>query len=181
MRPDVREMLARLWQPFPARFVKQPAPGKHGSYVPHDIVNQRALAIVGPHSFEVVQVVKGWTDSVVTNKGKPNERTFEAREAVVGVIARLTVHFPSGDVSVAEAGDAEGAAAQSDGQNLKEAASDAYKRCWMRLGLGLHLWSQDDYELPKMLDHFQPEEPPELEEPRLPVEYTADDPQRPFA
>jgi hypothetical protein len=155
-RPRLKS-LTLLAVPFPSRFVKQPPPGKHGTYVPHDIVNQRALAIVGPHSFEVTQVIHGWTDEAVTNRGKSNERTWPGREAVIGVVAKLTVHFEDGDVSIAEAGDAEGAAAQSDGQNLKEATSDAYKRCWMRLGLGLHLWSQDDYELPQMLAHYEKE------------------------
>jgi Rad52/22 family double-strand break repair protein len=157
MNPEVREILARLVQPFPSRFVKQPPQGKHGSYVPHDIVNQRALAIVGPHGWRVVETIRGWTDEVVVNRGKPNEKVYAARDdAVVGVLGELTINLPEGVVIIQEPGDAEGAAAQSDGQNAKEAASDAYKRCWMRTGLGLHLWSQGDYELPKMLDHYQP-------------------------
>jgi hypothetical protein len=30
---------------------------------------------------------------------------------------------------------------------MKDAMSDAFKRCAMRCGLGLHLWSQGDYYL----------------------------------
>lgn len=170
MNSEVREILARLVQPFPSRFVKSPPQGKHGSYVPHDIVNQRALAIVGPHGWRVVEVIRGWTDEVVVNKGKPNERVYPASgNAVVGVLGELTVTIGDRVVIVQEPGDVEGAAAQSDGQNCKEAASDAYKRCWMRLGLGLHLWSQDDYELPAMLDHYQPVEPSVTGQERLAV------------
>src|SRR5690606_18331783 len=92
---------------------------------------------------------------------------------------------------VVEVGDVEGAAAQDDGANLKEASSDAFKRCWMRLGLGLHLWSGDDYFLDKQLDAnaykdnrqviktgtgavtiYEPDDP---ERP-----FEEDDPQRPF-
>jgi hypothetical protein len=156
MNQATREIVTRLATKFPDRFIKAPPQGKHGTYVPHDIVNQRALAIVGPHSYEIAQVVRGWTDEVVVNRAKPNERTYPAREAVVAVLGRLTVTVDGRDVVIQEAGDAEGAAAQSDGQNLKEASSDAYKRCWMRLGLGLHLWSGQDYELPQMLDYYQP-------------------------
>lgn len=130
--------LAALTQPFPSRFVKQPPQGKHGSYVPHDIVNQRALAIVGPHSFEVV--------SLIADAGK-----------VVGVLGRLTVEVDGRTVVITEVGDEEFPDQGNSASNAKKAASDAYKRCWMRLGLGLHLWSGSDYELPAMLEHYSKE------------------------
>lgn len=149
--------LEALATPIAGRFIKSPPAGKHGSYVPHDVITQKALAIVGPHSWEIVEVIRGWSDEVIVNRGKNNERTYPAREAVVGVLGRLTVVVDSREVSIQEPGDAEGAAAQSDGQNAKEAASDAYKRCWMRLGLGLHLWSGPDYELPAMIEFYRNE------------------------
>jgi hypothetical protein len=39
-----------------------------------------------------------------------------------------------------------------DGERLKHAASDALKRCAMRLGLGLHIWAQGSYFLDKALE-----------------------------
>jgi len=144
--------LRDLAEPFPAALVKKPPAGKFGSYVSHSTVNERALSIVGPFSFGVVEVIRGPAQEVTVHKGKPNEHTYPVREAVVGCLATLTVDIDGRTVSITEVGDVEGAAAQEDGANLKEAASDAFKRCWMRTGLGLHLWSQGDYFLPKQLD-----------------------------
>jgi hypothetical protein len=41
---------------------------------------------------------------------------------------------------------------------LKNAASDAIKRCAMRLGVGLSLWSQENYYLDKALAKRMPQE-----------------------
>jgi len=144
--------LRELATPFRGSLVKAPPQGKYGDYVSHSTVNERALSVVGPHSFEVVELIRGHAEEVVVNKGKPHEKVYPAREAVVGCLARLTVSVDGRTESVVEVGDVEGAAAQTDGANAKEASSDAYKRCWMRLGLGLHLWSQGDYFLDKQLD-----------------------------
>jgi hypothetical protein len=145
--------LRQLAEPFPAKLVKKPPQGKYGSYVSHSTVNERALSIVGPFSFNVVDVIRGFCAPVTQNKGKDNEHTFPSRpDAVVGCLGQLTVEIDGREVTVTEVGDVEGAAAQEDGANLKEASSDAFKRCWMRLGLGLHLWSQDDYFLAAQLD-----------------------------
>lgn len=145
------KQLRELAEPFKGRWVKRAPQGKYGDYVSHSTVNERLLQVVGPFTFEVTDLIRGWTDEVVLKKGKPDERVFPAREAVVGCIARLEVEIDGRVVSVSEVGDVEGAAAQSDGANAKEASSDAFKRCAMRLGLGLHLWSQDDYFLSKVL------------------------------
>lgn len=145
--------LRQLAEPFPKKLVKSPPAGKYGSYVSHSTVNERALSIVGPFSFDVVEVIRGWCAPVTQNKGKSNEHKFPSRaDAVVGCLGRLSVEIDGRLVSVTEVGDVEGAAAQEDGANLKEASSDAFKRCWMRLGLGLHLWSQGDYFLASQLD-----------------------------
>jgi hypothetical protein len=144
--------LRELATPFPPSLVHKAPQGKYGDYVPHSSVVERALSIVGPYSFEIVELIRGWTPEVVTKRGKPDEKVWPAREAVVGCLARLTVEIDGRTVTVVEVGDVEGAAAQEDGANAKEASSDALKRCWMRLGLGLHLWSQDSYFLDKQLD-----------------------------
>lgn len=144
--------LRELAEPFKGPLVKAPPAGKFGSYVSHSTVNERALSVVGPFSFDIIEVVRGWTDEVYVKKGKPDERYYPSREAIIGCLARLTVEVDGKTITITEAGDVEGAASQSDGANLKEASSDAFKRCWMRTGLGLHLWSQDDYFLTKQLD-----------------------------
>lgn len=155
MTPETRTILARLATRFPDRFVKDAPQGKHGEYVPHDIVNQRALAIVGPHSFEVTELIRGMVDRWVDKK--TGEVRREARpDGVTGVLARLTVTIGDQIHTVVEVGTEDNPQMGSDAENAKKATSDAYKRCWMRLGLGLHLWSQEDYELPQMLDHYQP-------------------------
>ena len=41
---------------------------------------------------------------------------------------------------------------RTNGDRLKNAISDAIKRCAMRVGLGLHLYAQDDYFLDKLLE-----------------------------
>jgi hypothetical protein len=144
--------LRELASPFTGKLVKQAPSGKHGSYVSHSTVNERLLSVVGPFSFEITDLIRGWSDEVVINRGTDRERVFPSRDAVVGCIGRLTVEIDGRTVSVSEIGDVEGAAGQPDGANAKEAASDAFKRCAMRLGLGLHLWSQNDYFLDKQLD-----------------------------
>jgi hypothetical protein len=57
-------------------------------------------------------------------------------------------------VSITEVGDVE-RPGDNNGSNLKNASSDALKRCAMRLGVGLHLWSQDNYYLDKALEKRQ--------------------------
>lgn len=148
--------LIALAVPFPPGLVKEAPQGKYGSYVAHSTVTERLLSIVGPFDYEISQVVRGYAPEVVGKK-----QTWPARDnAVVGCVARLTATIDGQMVSVSEAGDVEEPAMNSDGRNLKDASSDAIKRCAMRLGLGLHLWSQDDYFLHTQLvkDHPGEEE-----------------------
>lgn len=126
--------LRELSTPFKGHLVKAPPKGKFGDYVSHSTVNERALSVVGPHSFEVVELI------------------YDAERTVVGVLARLTVEIDGQAVTVIEVGDEEHPDPKHNGANAKNAASDAYKRCWMRLGLGLHLWSGEDYFLAAQLD-----------------------------
>lgn len=124
--------LSELSRPFPARLVKQ-KPGKFAAdYVSHDTVNQRLLEVVGPFSFEVTQ-------TIVNPDG-----------TLVGCLGTLTVEIDGRQVTVTEAGDVEHPS-PNNASNLKAASSDSFKRCAMRLGLGLHLWSSD-YFLDKALE-----------------------------
>jgi hypothetical protein len=127
--------LARLARPFPAKYVKAPASGKYGSYVPHDVVTQALLAIVGPFDLEVGQIFYG-------EDGK-----------VEGCLVTLSAMVDGARVHVTEIGDCEQPSNwKTQGARMKDAISDGVKRCSMRLGLGLHLWAQEDYFLFKQLN-----------------------------
>jgi hypothetical protein len=128
------EQLYELARPFPASLVKQ-KPGKFAaSYVEHSVISQRLLEVLGPHDFAI--------ERIVTNPDG----------VVVGCTATLTVTIDGKQVSITEAGDVERPDPSANGSNLKTASSDAIKRCAMRLGVGLHLWSQDNYYLDKALE-----------------------------
>ena len=125
--------LYELARPFPSSLIKQ-NPGKFAAaYVEHSVISQRLLEVVGPHTFTVDKPVQN-PDGVV-----------------VGCLATLTVEVDGRQVTVTEVGDVEHPG-QNNAANLKNAASDALKRCAMRLGVGLHLWSQDNYYLDKALE-----------------------------
>jgi hypothetical protein len=127
------EQMYELSRPFPSSLVKQ-KPGKFAaSYVEHSVVSQRLLEVVGPHDFAVDRIVTS-PDGIVQ-----------------GCTATLTVEVDGRRVSVTEVGDVEHPGT-NNGSNLKNASSDALKRCAMRLGIGLHLWSQENYYLDKALE-----------------------------
>ena len=127
------EQLYELARPFPDRLVKQ-KPGKFAaSYVEHSVISQRLLEVVGAHTFTV--------DTPVLNPDG----------VIVGCLATLEVMVDGDFVTITEVGDVEHPGT-NNASNLKNAASDALKRCAMRLGVGLHLWSQDNYYLDKALE-----------------------------
>jgi hypothetical protein len=127
--------LTKLLFPFSVKQVKDNPTG-YGSYVAHPIVEQRLLDVLGPVSFEVVQTIRG------------NTKDDELVNVVVGVIGKLTAEIDGRTVVVAEVGDCEKPKNwPHDGARAKDAASDAYKRCAMRIGVALHLWADDDFYL----------------------------------
>lgn len=120
----------KLAKPVPARFVMPAPQGKFGSYIGHDTITQILLGIVGPFEFKVEQVIYG------------PEGLVEA------VTASLTLNVDGAWVTVTEVGDCEQPTNwKTQGARLKDAASDALKRCAMRFGLGLHLWAKGEYFL----------------------------------
>jgi len=130
------------------RYVKEAPAGKFGDYVPHSTVTERLLSIVGPFSFGVDEPVRGYAEAVIGKDGTKDSPAFAARDnAIVGCLATLSVVVDGRQVYITEVGDVDKPAMANDATNLKNAASDAIKRCAMRLGLGLHLWSQEDYFL----------------------------------
>lgn len=134
MKSDFARELAR---PFPKKYVKQ-VQGE--DYVPHHIVTQRLIHIFG-----------------VAPKTEILRELYDG-DKLTGVVMRMTVspgagmsevplYYVGPDIVVEEAGEADNPQAKSNGARAKSAASDAYKRCAMRLSLGLHLWAREDYFL----------------------------------
>lgn len=127
----MRSDLLRLVEPFKPKYVKKAPQGKHGDYVPHDVVTQKLLAIVGPFDFHVKEIVRNLENGQVE-----------------AVICALTCTIDGKETTVEEVGDCEIPSNwKTEGGRLKDAISDALKRCAMRLGVGLHLWSGNDFDL----------------------------------
>jgi hypothetical protein len=142
--------LAKLARPFPRELVQRDPGGNN--YVAHENVTQWLLGIVGPFSFELVEIIRGDVPGIPPD---PKARSRRAKEGtpdlhgvVVGAVWRLTLQVDGRTVRLEEVGDVEDPHNwKHDGQRLKQAASDAIKRCAMRSGLGLHLWAGDRYVL----------------------------------
>ncbi len=148
-----REQLAKLAQPFPRKLVES----KDGnSYVAHSTVTEWLLGIVGPFNFDLVETIRGDMPAVAPNPQGSSRRAKAGVPAltniVVGGVWRLTVEVDGRVVHVEEVGDVgDPHNWPHDGARLKDAASDSLKRCAMRLGLGLHLWSGASYTLGERL------------------------------
>ena len=158
--------LQQLAEPFPEQLIKPAPAGQFGEYVAHSTVTERLLSIVGPFDYEVTEVIRGEAPAVI-GKGKEfdadNPKHPARSNAVVGCLARMGVTIDGRKVYVTEVGDVDMPARNSDGSNLKNASSDAIKRCAMRLGLGLHLWSQEDYFLDLQLASPKDDDEAELD------------------
>ena len=119
--------LSKLATPFSDRYVET-KPGKFAAaYVPHGIVTQFLLGILGPYDFHIDDVVR------------------DADGTLTGCLCTLTVEIDGRVTSVQEVGECENPSNwKTDGARLKACASDGIKRCAMRVGLGLHLWHKKD-------------------------------------
>jgi len=139
--------LIALLKPFSGRLVSAAPPGKFGSYVSHYVVEQRLLAVVGPFDWEIIEMVR------------------DADDTLTGCIGRLGAEVDGRWIQVCGAGDVENPGnSKTDGERLKLAESDAFKRAAMRLGVGLHLWAGDDFFV---YDALERRENPD---PQLPME-----------
>lgn len=127
--------LQQLAKPFPPSMIHDnPGKGNRGSYVKHSVVLQKILAVCGPFRWSIVDVIR------------------DVDGTVVGCIGAITVEVDGRLVTVHGAGDCENPKNwPHDGARLKDAESDAFKRAAMKLGVGLHLWAQDEYALDKQL------------------------------
>lgn len=116
----------KLLSPFPQELVKKAPAGKFGDYVPH------------------ANYVERLRDSGVTYSWscEPVYGTHNGEKRIVGAKGTITIEGMGsydgfGDVDTFKLGNAK----FNDGNNLKDAESDAFKRACMRFGLGVELWS----------------------------------------
>lgn len=178
------DQLLALAERIPDKFIKDAPQGKYGKYVGHTDIAQIALSKVGPHSFDVVEVVYGYIPEFVNKKGELKHP--ERPRGIVAVLARLSVVIDGVAVTITEVGEANSSNVHSDGENLKSAASDAYKRCWMRCGLGLELWVEQGGNPSPYFLHAQLEKNKWLQKADEHdregdgAEAKTDDPERPF-
>ncbi len=122
-----KTQLEKLAERIPDRYVGDN--GRGMSAMDHSVATQYLLMILGPYSFEVVRELYS-----------PTKRGGEA--VLKGVVGRLTAVVDGREVRIEEYGGVENAGNDDgDGERGKKAASDALKRCAMRMGLGLHLWA----------------------------------------
>jgi hypothetical protein len=167
-RDEPMHDLTELARPFPDGFIER----KDGiDYVAHHVVTQRLLSVVGPFDFELVEIIRGDMAAVApTPDGKSRRArtgTPALHNVVVGGVWRLSCEIDGRRVRIEETGDVGDVHNwPHDGARLKDAASDALKRCAMRLGLGLHLWAQERYFLDRQLRAIveQPDGTAEAEE-----------------
>ncbi len=141
-RVNTMKQLYELSRIFPEKFIHKNPTG-FGDYIQHSVIRQRILSVLGGYSQEVKHIIRE----------KLTDKQGVEREVITGVILALTVEIDGELVTIEEAGDVEQPFNwKTDGARMKDAISDAVKRCAMALGIGLHLWSQFDGESEYFLD-----------------------------
>ena len=125
--------LQSLAKRIPKSYIKQKPGGFAADYCSHADVQQMLIAKLGvPPSQEVTQIIR-------SSEGQAQ-----------GVVLRMAFNIDGQTVVIDEVGECE-RPGQNEGLNVKNAVSDAVKRCAMRIGLGLELWCQETYVLDKAL------------------------------
>ena len=117
--------LSALAKPFPDQLVKTKPGSFAAQYVEHGQVVAKLLATVGAYSFRVVELIR------------------DADSTVSGVLAELAVTIDGRDIVIVEVGDYDGPDNASAGRRAQVATSNALRRCAMRCGCGLNLWTSD--------------------------------------
>ena len=132
--------LQALAKRIPRSYVKTKPGGFSADYVSHSDIQQMLIAKLGmPPSQEITQIIRS------------------AEGQAQGVVLRMVFVIDNETVVIDEVGECERPGA-NEGLNVKNAVSDAVKRCAMRVGLGLELWCQETYVLDKALAREQEEE-----------------------
>ena len=138
-----KETHKKLTANFPKSVVKKAPQGKYGDYVPHHIYTKRLVDVVGGKY--------NFTYDIIRDKDN----------AVVGAKCTLEIDDLG---TVQEVGDVDRHALArnlTESEILKLAVSDGIKRCCMRFGIGLELWTGDTTEEEHYAGVMQPvAEPP---------------------
>ncbi len=143
---EEKVILHELAKPFPQKYIHKNPTG-FGEYIQHSVIRQRLLSVLGPFEQRVVQVFK---EEMTDKQGK-------TKTVTTGVVLEMTFNIAGRDVSVQEVGDVEQPFNwKTEGARMKDAVSDAVKRCAMAIGCGLHLWARhegkSEYFLDQQLD-----------------------------
>ncbi len=123
-----KETHKKLTANFPKSVIKKAPQGKFGDYVPHHIYTKRLVDVVGGKY--------NFTYDIIRDKDN----------AVVGAKCTLEIDDLG---TVQEVGDVDRHALArnlTESEILKLAVSDGIKRCCMRFGIGLELWTGDTTE-----------------------------------
>jgi len=121
-----KDTYKKLIKDFPKSVVKPAPKGKFGSYVPHHLYTQRLVDVVGgKYNFFVKEIIR------------------DKDNAVVGAVCVLEIEGLGkmeevGDVDLTQINRKQGI---TESEILKLAVSDGLKRCCMRFGIGLELWT----------------------------------------
>lgn len=139
---EEKVILQELAKPFPQKYIHNNPTG-FGEYIQHSVIRQRLLSVLGPYEQRVIQVFK---EEMTDKQGK-------LKTVTTGVVLEMTFNIGGRDVSVQEVGDVEQPFNwKTEGARMKDAVSDAVKRCAMAIGCGLHLWSRHDGKSEYFLD-----------------------------
>ena len=119
-----KETHKKLTKNFPKEVVKKAPQGKFGDYVPHHIYTQRLVDVIPGGYDYTYEVIRGANNSIIGAKCK--------------------LYIKESDQTIEEVGDVDANAVKrniTESELLKLAVSDGIKRCCMRLGIGLELWT----------------------------------------
>jgi len=139
---EEKVILQELAKPFPQKYIHNNPTG-FGEYIQHSVIRQRLLSVLGPYEQRVIQVFK---EEMTDKQGK-------TKTVTTGVVLEMTFNIAGREVSVQEIGDVEQPFNwKTEGARMKDAVSDAVKRCAMAIGCGLHLWARHDGKSEYFLD-----------------------------
>ena len=139
---DEKVILHELSRPFPQKYIHKNPTG-FGDYIQHSVIRQRLLSVLGPYEQKVVQILR---------EEMPNKKGA-MQTVITGVVLEMTFNINGRDVSVQEVGDVEHPFNwATEGARMKDAVSDAVKRCAMAIGCGLHLWARFENKSEYFLD-----------------------------
>ena len=139
---DEKVLLYELSRPFPQKYIHSNPTG-FGEYIQHSVIRQRLLSVLGPYEQRVIQVLR---EEIPNKQGK-------LQTVTTGVVLEMTFNIAGRNVSVQEVGDVEQPFNwKTEGARMKDAVSDAVKRCAMAIGCGLHLWARFENKSEYFLD-----------------------------